>query len=540
MLLLAASSAIVLPLLLLALFKMSAKYAMSLAALAVTIIALTIWGMSPLAVGASALQGTHRAVTIIWILIGAVTLLHTVQRTGAVERIRAGFMSITEDMRIQVVIVGFAFLSLIEGASGFGTPAVVVAPLLIALGFRPVVAASIALISDTVACTFGAVGTPLIVGLENVSTYSPELVGEVARLITVFDLVIGSVLPLALVYVLVMWFAKDKHLRSWRHVRAVAPWALMVGVAYSVTAFMVVRVLGVEFAAIIAGSTALVVSIVSAKYRLLLPLQKAWRDDHSGSAVEPRGQCIPDSKASMTLLQAWSPYLLIVALLLVSRIVVPIRDLLLMHIDLSWSNILGFESINSAWQILYSPGTVLLLAALLASLVQSRSATAVMCSIRSSLAVAVGATFALLPTLVMVQVFTNSGINTSGLQAMPVLIGEALAGVAGESWLFVAPLLGGLGAFIAGSATVSNLTMASVQEGAAASANLPLVLVLAMQVLGAVAGNIIAIHNVVAAAAVVGLTRREGYIIRRVLPAAAIYVAAVTCLGYLYLIVSRL
>lgn len=540
MLLLAASSAIILPLLLLALFKMSAKYAMSLAALVLAMIALAMWDMSPLAVGASALQGVHRAVTIIWILIGALALLHTVQRTGAVERIREGFMTITEDMRLQAVIVGFAFLSLIEGASGFGTPAVVVAPLLIALGFRPVVAASVALISDTVACTFGAVGTPLIVGLENVSTYSPELVNEVARLITVFDLMIGSVLPLALVYVLVMWFAKDKHLRNWQHVCAVAPWALMVGVVYSVTSFIVVRLLGVEFAAIIAGSVALVASIASAKYRLLLPHQEVWRDDHSGATGASRAQRTSDSKASMTLLQAWSPYLFIVVLLLISRTVMPIRDFLLIHIDLSWSNILGFESISSAWQILYSPGTILLLAALLASLVQSRSTTAVMRSLRSSLVVAVGAALALVPTLVMVQIFTNSGINTSGLQSMPVLIGEALAGVAGESWLFVAPLLGGLGAFIAGSATVSNLTMASVQEGAGASADLPLVLVLAMQVLGAVAGNIIAIHNVVAAAAVVGLAHREGYIIRRVLPAAAIYVAAVTCLGYLYFIVSRL
>ncbi|NLA42897.1 L-lactate permease [Candidatus Saccharibacteria bacterium] len=539
MMFIAACVAILLPLILLALFKLSAKYSMAITALVVIVVAITLWHMFPAAVLASSLQGAHRALTVIWILIGAITLLYTVQNTKAVARIRQGFMAISEDMRVQVVIVGFAFLSLIEGASGFGTPAVVVAPLLIALGFRPIVAASIALISDTVACTFGAVGTPLVVGLENVSVYSSDLVTEVAKVITTLDLVIGTMLPFALIYVLVMWFGHGKRSEKWANVRAMAPWSLMVGATYSLTAFVSVRVLGVEFAAIIAGSVALVVSVITARRKFLLRNLSYWRDEAEHEAELALREKVPNSQqSSMSLIQAWSPYILIVIFLLVSRTVPTVKDFLLNSLDLSWLSILGFETINSAWPILYSPGTILLLAAMLGSYIQSRSLRPAGAAFVNGLRTAAISAFALIPTLIMVQVFTNSGNNSAGIEAMPIYIGEVLARFSGEAWLIFSPLLGSLGAFIAGSATVSSLTMASVQESVALSSGLPVVLVLAMQVLGAVAGNIIAIHNVVAAAAVVGLAHREGIIIRRVLPATVVYIAVVVVLGLVYLLLT--
>lgn len=539
MLFLAAITAIALPLVLLGIFRMSARHSMLITAMVVSTIALIVWQMYPEAIGASILQGTHRAFTVIWILIGAITLLYTVQNTGAVARIRQGFMSISEDMRVQVVIVGFAFLALLEGASGFGTPAVVVAPLLIALGFRPIVAASIALISDTVACTFGAVGTPLVVGLENVTSYSPQLVSEVARMVTTFDLVIGTTLPLALVYVLVMWFGHGKRREKWANVYAMAPWALLIGATYSLTAFIAVRMLGVEFAAILAGSVALVVSILTAKNRILLRNLPQWRDETEHEAeIALHKPVLEKNQPPMTLLQAWSPYILIVVLLLISRTIVPVKEFLLSTLDLSWMNILGFPTVNSVWQILYSPGTILLLAAIIGVIVQRRAARSFGYAFGGAIKTATVSAIALIPTLIMVQVFTNSGINMGQLEAMSVYIGETLANIGGSAWIVLAPILGAVGAFIAGSATVSNLTMASVQESVALSTGLPLILVLTMQVVGAVAGNIIAVHNVVAAAAVVGLAHREGYIIRRVLPATIVYIIVAVIIGAIYLVAT--
>jgi lactate permease len=200
-------------------------------------------------------------------------------------------------------------------------------------------------------------------------------------------------------------------------------------------------------------------------------------------------------------------------------------------LDASWRGIFGFSEINSTWAVLYSPGTILLAAAVVAALVGSRSLTPLKTGAKGAITTVVGALLALVPTLIMVQIFTNSGINTSELAAMPVYIGETLATVFGGLWVAAAPLLGAIGAFIAGSATVSTLTMGPVQASIAEMTHLPLILVLALQMVGAAAGNIIAIHNVVAASTVVGLAHREGLIMRRLIMATMGYVGMAVVIG---------
>lgn len=527
MLLCAALLPIVLPLCLLMVFRMSVRRSMFISLFATLLAALFLWRVSPSIIVASGLQGAHRAVTIIWILIGAITLLNAVRATGALEVIRKGFEHISNDMRVQVVVIGFAFLSLLEGVSGFGTPAVVVAPLLVALGFRSIVAVCVALVSDTIACTFGAVGTPLLVGLENTAKYSSQFVNEVARQVTLFDMVIATSMPLLLVYILVVWFGDGPAKKRWVDWWMTAPWALMVGLSYSTTAFIVVRVIGVEFAAIIAGSVALMVAVVTARRGVLLSRVMRWRSVHAYhyNKVVSRVQ-------KLSLWRAWLPYMLIVAVLLISRAIPAVKDVL--HtIDFGWYSILGFSHINSLWPILYSPGTLLLLIAAVAVWVQGGTARQYKLACKQSLRSAVVAAVVLIPVLMMVQIFTNSGGNNAGLVSMPVYLGTYFASIAGGGWILIAPVFGAVGAFIAGSATVSNLTLAGVQESIAVSAELPVTLVIALQVMGAVAGNAIAVHNVVSVATVTGLSGHEGRIIRRTIPVVIIYIAVVATLGFI-------
>src|SRR5699024_96366 len=151
----------------LVLLRMSAVKGMSLSAVIIILLALTVWGMQGEVVVASILQGTHKALTIVFILFRAIVLLNTRRNTGAVARINQGFRGMSGDMRVQVIIVAFLFGSLIEGASGFGTPAAVTGPLMFALGFNPLAAATLALVADSSAVPFGAVGTPVHVGLSN-------------------------------------------------------------------------------------------------------------------------------------------------------------------------------------------------------------------------------------------------------------------------------------------------------------------------------------------------------------------------------------
>lgn len=523
--------AIIIPLVLLVGFRLSARVGMSISAVVVAVAALAAWGMTPLAIGASTAQAIHRALTIGLILFGAITMLRTLQETGALNRIKLGLHTISADMRVQVILVAFAFVSLLEGISGFGTPAIVAAPLLMVLGFKPLASAVLALLGDTVAVTFGAVGTPLIVGLENVPNYSANLVHVVGAQTTVFDLVIGTLLPVGLVGVLIFSFGGQSHRQKWRSLFEIIPWALLIGFVYAMSAFVIVRTVGPEFTAIIAGTISLVVAAITAKQGVLIP-KTVWRHHANDDELE---ESVSATISHMPLWQAWLPYGIVIGLLLLTRTVAPVKDFVSSLFDASWLTIFGVEGVSSAWAVLYSPGTILLIGALCATFIGARSIRPLQTATKSSLSSTLTALSALIPTLIMVQIFTNSGINTNDLVAMPIYIGQSLSEVFGGLWMGVAPILGTIGAFIAGSSTVSTLTMAPVQYSIAMDTNLPLIAVLALQMIGAAAGNIIAIHNVVAASIIVGLTHREGLVMRRLIVPTVIYIVIAGLLGILYM-----
>jgi len=126
------------------------------------------WGMTGTQVAAFSLAGVATASEILWIVFGAILLLYTLKQSGAFEVINAGFSSISDDRRVQVVLLVFLMGTFIEGAAGFGTPAAIVGPLLVGLGFPPLAAVVVALTGNIMGITFGAVGTPIIIGLEEV------------------------------------------------------------------------------------------------------------------------------------------------------------------------------------------------------------------------------------------------------------------------------------------------------------------------------------------------------------------------------------
>ncbi len=508
-----AFSAIIAPFIFLVLLRMPAKRGMLYSAIIVILLAFTVWGLEGNVLLASILQGGHKALTILFILFGAIVLLNTLRNTGAVDRINEGFRNISPDMRVQVVIVAFLFGSLIEGAAGFGTPAAVTGPLLVALGFTPLAAATAALIADSTAVSFGAVGTPIIVGLSNIEGAGLELFKEIGILVTRMDLLIGTLMPFIIVLVLTIAFGKKKKFTS---AFALLPWTLVVGATYSVSAALYAALFGPEFVSILASISALAIATITAKKKFLLP-KVVWQDALAADykAVE--------KKSEMSLISAWSPYFVVVALLLLTRIVPEIKRFSQTAIDFGWKNILGIEGINSAWQVLYSPGAVLVLAAIISVFTQRKTLASFTKASKESLLSVKGAAFALIPTLALVQVFTNSGLNTKALVSMPEYIALTMTTSLGEVWLFVAPFLGILGAFITGSATVSTLTFSPIQYNVAMEVGLHSNVVLAQQVAGGAAGNMICVHNVVAASAVVGLVGKEGDIIRKTLIPALVY-----------------
>jgi lactate permease len=145
--------------------KMPAAKAMPLALLITVVLTLLVWQVSALRITASIVEGLIIASSVVLIVFGALGFLEVMRAGGGLALIRLEFLKVSPDSRIQMLFVGFLLVCFIEGAAGFGTPATVAAPLLIALGFPAIAAVCLALMADGSAVTFGAVGTPMIVGI---------------------------------------------------------------------------------------------------------------------------------------------------------------------------------------------------------------------------------------------------------------------------------------------------------------------------------------------------------------------------------------
>ncbi|WP_347860783.1 L-lactate permease [Salimicrobium sp. PL1-032A] len=523
MLMLVALSAVIAPFIFLVLLRMPAIKGMSISSVIVLVLAMTVWGMGSTVILSSVLQGIHKTLTILLILFGALVLLNTLRKTGAVTRINQGFQNISGDMRVQVIIVAFLFGSLIEGAAGFGTPAMVTAPLMVALGFRPLASVATALVADSTAVAFGAVGTPVIVGLSTLPGAGEAMYQEVGSTITLIDLFGGTFIPFIVIFILTVFFGKGKGMKD---AFRMLPWSLLIGITYTASALLYATLFGPEFTAILGSLTGVVVATITARKGWLLPKEE-WID------ARQDGFEVDASTSDIGLFTAWSPYVLVVLLLLLTRIVPWLTEFTRTAIDLTWTDILGVEGITSGWELLYSPGTILLVTAILTVMIQRKSFRYVSEASKEALQTIKITGLTLSATLAMVHIFTNSGLNTNDLMSMPEYIAEGMASVFGPMWIFVAPFLGELGSFITGSATVSTLTFAPVQYNIAEATGMDISVVLAAQIVGAGAGNMICVHNVVAASAVVGMEGKEGSVIRKTLGPALIYGVLVGIGGFL-------
>jgi lactate permease len=194
------------------------------------------WQMSAVRIAAASIQGLFLTFDLLFIIFGAILLLHTLERSGGVAAIRRSFSGVSTDRRVQAVIVAWLFGSFIEGAAGFGTPAAVVAPLLVALGFPAAAAVMLGMMVQSTAVTFGAVGTPMLVGVQGGlggEAFQSQLaaagltMGDYLRLVTshvvLLHAIAGVLMPTWMVVMLTRFFGTN---RSWTEGLAVVPFTL--------------------------------------------------------------------------------------------------------------------------------------------------------------------------------------------------------------------------------------------------------------------------------------------------------------------------
>ncbi|SIS06664.1 L-lactate permease [Natronorubrum thiooxidans] len=502
------------------------------------------WEMPLEWIAAATISGLMTALEILWIVFGALVLLYTLMRSGAVDRINDGFASISEDRRVQVVLLAFFLATFIEGVAGFGTPAAVVAPLMLALGFPALAAVVAALVGHAVATVFGAVGTPIIVGFEaplvsvesviageglSVGAYATAAGGWAALL----NGLLGVLMPTFAVGMVVYFFG-DTEERSLAPLWEVAPLCLFAGVAFSVPYWASAWFIGPELPSLVGAMVggALVVGALNAGYlepesTWEFPPQETWPDHWVGS-IEPGSSevdaNIDETTQSMSLLRAWSPYLILVVLLIGTRVVEPIAVFLQNGpgMAIEWSAIFGTEIGQSiGWA--YVPGTWLVLSALIAIPLFGMRTDDVVGAWREAGSKIVSPLVALVFVIAMVEIMlkTDAPVEADVVSAaavpdgsMIVVLADATAAAIGPAYPMFAPAVGTLGAFIAGSITVSNITFSAFQFEVAQSLGLPTQLMLGAQAAGAAIGNVIAIHNVIAALATVGLVGKTGRVVR--------------------------
>jgi lactate permease len=528
-------------------FRVPAKHAMPVAYLATVGVALGAWRMEGTRVAAASIQGLFLTFDLLFIIFGAILLLHTLERSGGVAAIRRSFSGVSTDRRIQAVIVAWLFGSFIEGAAGFGTPAAVVAPLLVALGFPAAAAVMLGMMVQSTAVTFGAVGTPVLVGVQGGlggAAFDAQLAGaglvmaDYLRLVTakvvILHAIAGVFMPIWMVAMLTRFFGPN---RSWREGLEVAPFALLGGLAFTVPYVLFGTFLGPEFPSLLGAPVGLAIVVTIARRGWLLP-KKTWdfapraqwgSDWVSGLADRGNSQV---NEGDMSGLRAWAPYALLGVLLVLTRLPSLPIGAWLRTPALAWNGILG-TGISAATTPLYLPGFVLLVVVGITAVLHGMRLAAVGAAVRTSSRVLLGAGFVLVFTVPMVRIYINSDVNGAGLLAMPLAMAEWVAGNVGAVWPLFAGVTGALGAFIAGSNTVSNLMFSAFQFGVAERLVTSTVMIVALQAVGAAAGNMIAIHNVVAASATVGLLGQEGATLRRTILPTIYYLLVIGVLGLL-------
>ena len=232
----------------------------------------------------------------------------------------------------------------------------------------------------------------------------------------------------------------------------------------------------------------------------------------------------------MSISRAWIPYFLLALFLVISRLPqLPFKGFLT-GIKVSWTDILstGVDGVSTP---LYLPGTILILVVFITYFLHNMDLHQLGKALGDSSKMVFGAGYVLIFTVPMVRIYINSGENELGISGMPIAMAEWVAGHVGMIWPLFAPSIGALGAFIAGSNTVSNLMFSLFQFGVAKNLTIPMSMVVALQAVGAAAGNMIAIHNVVAASATVGLLGQEGSTLRKTIIPTIYYVIIVGLLG---------
>jgi lactate permease len=455
---------------------------------------------------------------IMWIVINAIWIYNMTRETGHFEILGRSFSSVSDDQRIQAIIVAFCFGALLEALAGFGTPVAITSVMLIALGLRPLKAASVALVANTAPVAFGAIAVPIIT-LGQVSSLPVHDLGSMVGRQTP---ILALFVPLALVFMI----------DGRRGVRQVWPAAATCGLAFAVAQFVASNYISVQLTDIIAALfSAFAVMLLLRVWHPVEPFAAGTGPGPQfgrpavagGSADDPafveRQQAAQARTARRDppgeVLRAYAPYVIIIAVFALAQWG-PVKHALdQVTTKFSWP---GLHVVNGKgkpvsaatykldW--LLGAGTLLLISGILSMPVLRVGIPAALRAYGRTLDQLKWAILTVLTVLALAFVMNLSG--------QTVTLGQWMAG-AGGFFAFLSPILGWLGVAVSGSDTSSNSLFGLLQVTAAHQANLSPTLLAAANSSGGVLGKMISPQNLAIGASAVGLAGEEGDLFRRVL-----------------------
>ncbi|MFE0538791.1 L-lactate permease [Streptomyces nigra] len=495
---LVAALPLVIVLILLGAVRMKAHLAGLTGLLAAVLVAWLAYGMPLDQTLSSAAQGAVFGLfPILWIVVNALWVYRMTVRTRHFDILRRSFGRLSDDPRIQALVVAFCFGALLEALAGFGAPVAICSVMLVALGFDPVRAAVVALVANTAPVAFGAMGTP-VVTLAQVTGLPLDDVASV----------VGRQTPLlALVVPLVLVGLVDGR----RGLRETWVPALVCGVAFAVAQFAASNYVSAQLAdigAALAGAGALVAvpharvpATEAVRASVLTGTRSEELDEH-----DPRGEVV----------RAYAPYALIVVIFSVAQIP-PVKDFLARatrtfdwpFLDVADASGDPVGANVYSWPIVSTGGTLVLLAGVCTAVVLGVHARV---AVKEWLATVHELRYAILTvTSVLALAYV---MNLSGQAAT---IGHFVA-AAGAGLAFLSPVLGWFGVAVSGSDTSANALFGALQVTAAGQSGLSPELLAAANSSGGVLGKMISPQNLTIACAAVGLAGREGDLLRKVLP----------------------
>ncbi|MBE6400060.1 MAG: L-lactate permease [Lentisphaerae bacterium] len=498
-------------LVLLTVFKVTPGKALFPAWLLTGIAALWLWQMPAVPVLAASVLGVLKALDIILIIFGAVLLLNVLKSSGAIRTVNHSFSAISDDRRIQAMIVAWMFGGFVEGVSGFGAAPALAAPLMVGLGIPAATAVAAALICNTLSVPFAAAGLPVLTTIATLGGAVDDparFTAALADKLTAVSGLAGLFIPLIMVIFMVCSSKQPGKLKA---IGEITPLALFAGAAYIVPWRLTALYFGVELPSIMGAVIGLPLLIGAVKMRFLVPKQ-VWDFAADEKTVPPQGN--ESDTPLMPAWQAWLPYFALAASLLIFRFpLLPFKgwfNAVVLHIP----DIFGVAGTGLSWRVLNNPGIMPFMMISLFSAwawhLDSRKLRQVLAStVKQSGQAAV----AIAASVAMVQVMVNSAENPAGIPGMLSCIARGTADLLGKYFIAGSPFIGMFGTFFSGSCTVSNILFAPLQFDTAQMLGLDTPLIIALQNIGGGLGSMLRISGVIAACAIVNARGKEGRII---------------------------